>query len=495
VLEASGASVRLEDEGWIVIEVTAELPAGASIEATWWMVASRSHSIELPSGADGFRKQWRERIPSFDDESDADLRRELQWHVGCLEAMTNWSAVYGERFIPQGCSYDYDLGVVGSARDLLQHGLAALHYRPALAKSILRHCMKKMTPTGEIRLIEEGGASTSHWFFFTSDQQLYFFYLMAEYLRVTGDTTILDEVVEYYPPGLGGGADGLTRIEQALSFIVHEVKTGENGLLRLLCSDWNDCVYFFLKDRAYPDIYQGAESTLNAAMAVYVCEALAGHLQSIHDTNTKSSERISLLAGALRQLAQSQRTALEKIWQGRDFLPRVLLPGGEAWGADDLFLEPQVFALLDPGWSRERKQKLWQQIKTRVLDGERLGARQREAPPDYEHYQSGNRENGGMWYALNGPLVVALSKFELDDAREHLRRITLAHHAETFPGQWPGIWSSSDNLESGLRVTAGMPDPQSIWSDMPIYCAHPHAWVVYAWSQMRENRQSHKAAL
>lgn len=474
------------------IEISSSLEPGESLMLAWWTGFRHSgeRDAALPKVSEftsgiPFRNAWRERIPAFAEESDPDLRRELQWHVGCLEAMTQRSGAYGEVFIPQGCSYDYDLGVVASARDLLQHGLAALVYRPALAKSILRHCMKKMTPTGEVRLIEEGGAATSHWFFFTSDQQLYFFYLMAEYLRYTGDASILSEAVEYYPPGMGSIADGLTRLEQALGFIVHEVKTGENGLLRLLCSDWNDCVYFFLKDKAYPDIYQGAESTLNAAMAVFVGESLADALESIETADMTRRHRQRLLIQALRQLAVGQRTALERVWEGRDFLPRVLLPGGVVWGGDDLFLEPQVFTLLDKAMPLEAKQALWQEIRSRVVEAEPLAARQREAPPDFDHYKSGNRENGGMWYALNGPLIVALADFAESDARNLLTRMTLAHHASTFPDQWPGIWSSSDNLESGLRTTAGMPDPESIWSNMPIYCAHPHAWTLYAWERLK----------
>jgi cellobiose phosphorylase len=103
---------------------------------------------------------------------------------------------------------------------------------------------------------------------------------------------------------------------------------------------------------------------------------------------------------------------------------------------------------------------------------------------DTERFEAGNRENGGMWYALNGPLVCALAAFAPEDAREVLERLTLTHHARTFPDQWPGIWSSSDNLESGLRETAGMPDPEWIWSDTPIYCAHPHAWILVGWRRL-----------
>ncbi len=470
------------------------LSAGEHATLAWWTSFRHpGEKVDLDSiclsSADGtpFRKEWRSRIPDFSEEADPALRRELQWHVGCLEAMAQRSGVYGETFIPQGCSYDYDLGVVASARDLLQHGLAALVYRPQLARSILRHCMKKMTPTGEIRLMETGGASTSHAFFFTSDQQLFFFFLMAEYLRLTGDDSVLGDLVDYYPPGRMGNSDGLSRIEQALGFVVHEVETGENGLLRLLCSDWNDCIYFFQKDKAYPDIYQHAESTLNAAMAVYVCGALSNQLSRLSEPDTERTERIRNLAASLQQLAERQRKGLKVIWQGHSFLPRVLLPDGELWGADDLFLEPQIFALLDPEMSRTDKLALWQRIQSTVLQDEPLGARQRENPPDFDRFPSGNRENGGVWFALNGPLIVALSQFAPGDAWELLRRNTLAHHANTLPDQWPGIWSAPDNLESCLRPTVGMPDPNYIWSDMPLYCAHPHAWVLYAWHKLNND--------
>jgi cellobiose phosphorylase len=172
------------------------------------------------------------------------------------------------------------------------------------------------------------------------------------------------------------------------------------------------------------------------------------------------------------------------IWQGRSFLPRVLLPDGELWGADDLLLEPQIFALLDPEMSIKDKLALWKRIQSTVLQDEPLGARQRENPPDFDRFPSGNRENGGVWFALNGPLIVALSQFAPDDAWALLRRNSLAHHANTLPDQWPGIWSAPDNLESSLQSTAGMPDPNYIWSDMPLYCAHPHAWVLYAWHKL-----------
>ena len=421
---------------------------------------------------------WTARIPDFLEASDPEIRRELRWHVACLEAMNTWSDVYGECFIPQGCSYDYDLGITCSRRDLIQHGMAALVWRPALARSILRHCLQSITPQGELRLMEDGGgASTTTWFFQTSDQQLYLFWFMARYLLSTGDTDFLQETVPSYPPGQAGTVTVLTQLERAFSWLVHQVGFGPNGLLRLLCSDWNDCIYFFQKHKAYPDIFMTAESTLNAAMAVYVCGELARALPETEDCVP--------LRDSLNGLAAKQHAVLEPLWQGRSFLPRAFIEG-RPWGGEDLFLEPQIFALLNPAWTPERKQALWHEIRSRVLDGEALGPRQRETPPDTERFPPGNRENGGVWFALNGPLALAVAAFAPEDAREVFERMTLAHHRRTYPGQWPGQWSGSDNHESSLRCTRGMPDPQWIWSEMPIYCAHAHAWPLMAWQAVQD---------
>lgn len=126
-----------KEKATLGLRASLSLKPGESRVVAWWtsFVHLDETEAERPAAdavADDtpFRQAWRTRIPDFNDEADPDLRRELQWHVGCLEAMSQRSGVYGETFIPQGCSYDYDLGVVASARDLLQHGLAAIHYRP-----------------------------------------------------------------------------------------------------------------------------------------------------------------------------------------------------------------------------------------------------------------------------------------------------------------------------------------------------------------------------
>lgn len=466
LLSGEGTFVRHNQLG---AEREGKLSPGEIASSKWNLHIEHS---EKPIGNTICR--WEDRIPELPDEADETIRRELRWHIACLESMATWSAPYRETFIPQGCSYDYDIGVTASRRDLMQHGMAALVWRPEWVASTLRLCFKAMTPQGEIRLMDDGGAaSTTNWFFQTSDQQLYLFWLLANYLRRTNDFTILENKVAAYPPGLTTEVDGLTHVERAFGWIIHQVGFGPNGLLRLLCSDWNDCIYFFQKEKAYPDIFMTAESTLNAAMAVFVCSHLAEALPN-------DDSRYTSLRQSLVWLAENQNAALKKVGCGQRFLPRAFVEG-KPWGADDLFLEPQIFALLNPYTEREAKLELWGEIKNRVMKGEALGARQRESPPNYDRFSSGNRENGGIWYALNGPLVLAVAEIAPEDAYQIFQKMTLKNHAQAFPAQWPGQWSGPDNYESSLRPTSGMPDPEWIWSDMPIYCAHSHAWPLLAW--------------
>ena len=63
---------------------------------------------------------------------------------------------------------------------------------------------------------------------------------------------------------------------------------------------------------------------------------------------------------------------------------------------------------------------------------------------------AGSRENGGVWWALNGPLILCVATFDPAEAWRLLRRLTLTNCAEAFPQFWSSYWSSADNIESSL---------------------------------------------
>ena len=91
----------------------------------------------------------------------------------------------------------------------------------------------------------------------------------------------------------------------------------------------------------------------------------------------------------------------------RTFAKRMYF-NNEAVGVDNMFLEPQGFLMQIEEYSESRKSLLYSEIRKRILDSEKTGARQEEKM-ELSELHFGSRENGGIWYSLKGPLVIGLS--------------------------------------------------------------------------------------
>ena len=172
--------------------------------------------IATLSAAD-FSTTWKSVLPDFSNEPDAVLGRELTWHAYTLEAMATYSQYYKETKIPQGMVYDYYRGTHAAARDNYQHAMPLIYYNPELCKSVMRYMSQRVTPVGDIRLIEYGYGYSDNMQYNTSDQQLFFFQLMAEYLRVTGDVDFLKEEICYFPAEAGVKATMLEVLEKCFT--------------------------------------------------------------------------------------------------------------------------------------------------------------------------------------------------------------------------------------------------------------------------------------
>lgn len=430
-----------------------------------------------------FRRDWMNRLPKFSGEKDSNLRQEMIWHAYCLEAMANYNAYFDETYVPQGTTYDYDSGTPSSARDHMQHALALCYMRPELAKSVLRLMMKKTTYHGEIRLAEQGFGMTTHQFFSTSDQQLYYILLLEEYLRITDDLDFLTETVPFYPVEKTINGTVLEHLEKCFFYLRDEVDTGCHGLVRLLNSDWNDAIYFYVKDLPYPYVYSLAESHLNTAMAVKVIGDICNILQKL-----PALVRPDSLIGSMNLYRKRLLKALMHELNGRNFLRRFYIGEDRVFGENNLYLEPQCWLLQIPEINDKIKRKVWEEIKTRVLDDEKLGARQLEYPEDNPFMAKGGRENGGVWYALNGPLALGLSGIDKQGASDIFRKMTLKRHAEEFPQYWVGYWSAPDNQDSSLLPSHGLPDQRGTWHEFPVYCGHAHAWPLYCYFKLKEEQ-------
>lgn len=429
-----------------------------------------------------FAKEWLKIIPEYSDEKDEVLRRELRWHVYNLEAMATYSEYYNETKIPQGTIYDYHWGQHASARDNFQHALPLVYYNSKLAKSVLRYMLKRTTPFGEIRLIETGNGYADNDRYFTSDQQLYSFLLLSEYLRVTKDYAFMGEKIQPYPAKNQKEITVADIAERCFVFLRDTIGTGDHGLVRLLNSDWNDTVYYVEKV-AYNNVFYTGESHMNSAMAISIFQDLIPQLR-------KATEYF----GQLNRLCDGMTFYRNNILRafitdmGDRVFPRRMYFNGRAYGDDNMFLEPQGFTLQINELSEERKRLLYEEMKKRIYHSEKLGAREQETPQfDDEGYEKGSRENGGFWWALNGPVIVAVAQFDRAEAERLLKNMTLQHFSEEFPQYWSSYWSSADNIESSLIPEEGLPDQTIDYASIPVYCAHPHAWILYCYYKLKEN--------
>ncbi len=417
-----------------------------------------------------FGSSWNRVVPAFATEKDAALRREMRWNVAVLEAMATWRSYYDETVIPQGTMYDYQWGRMMSSRDIAQQALPLCHTNPAIARSSLRWLMKRMVPDGEIKLNDQGFGYAESSPQYTSDQQLYFFLLLAEYLRVTHDGTILTEEVEFYPRDTSVLASGLDHVRRAFLFLRDQIGVGWHGIVRRWNSDWNDMFFWWPTNASYNIAWLQGESHMNSTMLVVISGDLADQIDAVHPA--------AELTAALREYRAQIYEAWLKDLGERTFSRRAWTDPSTALGDKDMWLEPQGYALLIPEFPIERKRKLFAELQSRLLAGEAMGARQIERPSAQTGTQAGTRENGGFWYALHGPVVLGVSTFDSATAEELLGRMTLANFTKRYPQYWTGQWSASDSLNSSRLPTGGL----SI--AMP-YCAHAHAWPLYCYLRLR----------
>ncbi len=379
-------------------------------------------------------------------------------------------------------TYDYEWGRMLSSRDWAQHALPLCTTNPPLARSVLRLIMKRMHTSGEIELNEWGFRWVDSGAMRTSDQQLFFFLLLVEYLRVTNDKTLLTELLPYFgEQGIvaGNAHSGLAHVRSAFLFLRDHIGTGPHGLVHLWNSDWNDLFYFWPTVLPYNQMFDQAESHMNTAMALVVLGDLATRLSSLHLAG--ASTEVEELVANIRAFRDALLSAFMADWGDRAFPRRAYLGGGRSVGEDEMWLEPQGYALQIAELREEQRRSLCAEIQRRLLQGEALGARQIEKPEHRGSTLPGTRENGGFWFALHGPVVLGAAMLDRATAQRLLKRLTLAWYAEQYPKFWVGHWTGSDSWDSSLAPQSGL---SKGW--MP-FCAHAHAWPLYTYLRLNED--------
>ena len=428
----------------------------------------------------GFSEAWAKILPDFSEEEDEGFRRELIWDAYVLEAMATYSDYYKETKIPQGTFYDYTLGMHLGSRDNFQHTLPLVYYHPELAKSSIRYMLKRMTPYGEIRWGEYGVGSADNLYLTPSDQQLYFFLLMGEYLRVTKDFAFLEEKVAYSPGKGAGEGRVIDHIRNCFLYLKNVIGTGPHGLVKLWNADWNDMVFHLIKV-PYNLVIQSAESHMNSAMAISILQELIPLLKEAGGPG--KDPLYKNLAESMDLYREKQLQAFLKDLGERSF-PKRMYFGDQVFGEENMYLEPMGFTLQIRELPETFKRKMYEEMRRRVYTNEKIGARQQQ-DPEFEvrgFIEKGTNTNGGIWWALNGPVVAGVGTFDRAEAEKLLRKMTWASYQESYPEYWSSYWSAADSFNSSLVPSEGLPG----FRMQPVFCAHPHAWVLYCYQKLKE---------
>jgi len=261
-------------------------------------------------------------------------------------------------------------------------------------------------------------------------------------------------------------------------FFIKQTGVGEHGLARLLQGDWNDnIVHGFVPNKEKSRVHKQGESVLTAAFAAYVLERFAQMLEYAEEPGHEE----------VRNYAAQQRTAVERQWNGNWF-HRAYLSKKLGWvGEATLWLEPQPWAILC-GAAGGHTPALIASIDAAVRNPSPIGAMlMSESLPEIV-FDGGTQTNAGIWPAINGTLVKALTRTDPAKAWDEWKKNTLAHHAEVYPQHVSGTWSATDCYNSVLAADPGNThyalDPEKArismnWTDFPVMNLHPHAWPLY----------------
>jgi hypothetical protein len=189
------------------------------------------------------------------------------------------------------------------------------------------------------------------------------------------------------------------------------------------------------------------------------------------------------LATDVQKHALAQREAVRSQWTGKWF-KRAWLTEEIGWiGAEEMWLEPQPWAIIGGAADPEQIETLVRSIDEGVRQPSKLGATILNKPIKTVAGAPGTGVNGGIWSSINGTLVWALAITSHDLAWDEWKKNTLARHAEAYPELWYGIWSGSDQYDSELSNTPGQVSTEFLgvkYTDFPVMNMHSHAWPLYS---------------
>ncbi len=438
-------------------------------------------------------EQWKASRIQLQIHDEVWVNREIFWHYYYLRSAMTYDSFFKEHILSQGHVYQYIIGFQGAARDPLQHALPFVYNDPDIVKNIIRYTLKTVRKNGEIPYGITGSGQILPVPFKPSDQEMWLLWLTSEYILGTRDTDFLSESISRYPV-YGSRVEVVTVgevLKRCYRHLVKKTGKGRHGLQRLSNGDWNDGVVIgHVPPEKQKEVQKEGESVLNAAMAIFSLKIYSEMLSFINESE---------LAEEVLNYSESQREAVKAQWTGKWFR-RAWLTEELGWvGEDQMWLEPQPWAIIGSALDDREKMILVQSINELVRKPSKIGARLHSKGIDSIR-NIGQGVNAGIWSSINGTLIWALSLVDGQMGWDEWKKNTLAYHAENFPDVWYGIWSGPDTYNSDLSKYPGqtvfneglitgeqkvededelMGHLATAWTDFPVFNLHPHAWPLY----------------
>ncbi|MCK5151248.1 MAG: hypothetical protein KAQ65_05395, partial [Candidatus Thorarchaeota archaeon] len=368
------------------------------------------------------------------------------------------------------------------------------------------YTLKTVRKSGEIPYGITGSGQILPVPFKPSDQEMWLLWLASEYVLGTRDLDFLEEEISTYP--LYGKKAGVATVGDILQRCYHHLVvttgTGRHGLQRLSNGDWNDAmVVGYVPKELRDEVEEIGESVLNAAMASYTLD--------IYSRLLKFAGNNALAEDAF-QRAEAQRKAVREQWTGKWF-KRSWLNEELGWvGENNIWLEPQPWAIIGGAADPEMRKVLIQSIDEKVRKPQKNGAMILGEPDEMMEGNDGVGTNAGVWPSINGTLIWALALVDGKMGWDEWKKNTLAYHGAAYPEIWYGIWSGPDTYNSeisshpGGTVHVGLYEKDRIdvvrreenheeelttggflqvnWTDFPVMNMHPHAWPLYDVSKL-----------
>ncbi|MBD3253760.1 MAG: hypothetical protein GF383_01640 [Candidatus Lokiarchaeota archaeon] len=393
--------------------------------------------------------QWKKDGIRFNIPNYEWVGREVSWHNYYLHSNLTYDTYFNEHSQQQNGIYQYAFGFNAALRDHCQFALPHIFLSPAMAKELICFILKQMHSDGSFPYGICGHGMIVPAPFIPSDLHLWMLWVMSEYILGTKDSEFLQEVIPIYPLYAPSekSQSVLNHLILGYNYLINTIGFGPHGLLRLSNGDWNDnIVVGNVPDKNHDQVVKWAESMFNSSMAVYVLEKFEMLLDFAG---------VSHLKKEVKENINSLKQAVKKQWN-KGWFKRAWLSYSFGWvGENRLWLEPQPWTIIGKIANSTQRDILFENIDNRLRDPSPIGAMLLDKPLKRIFNKEGVFANGGVWAAMNGLLIWALSKEKKKSAWEEWKKNTLARHAEIYPNIWYGIWSGPDSYNSVLSSYPG----------------------------------------